>query len=66
MEELTVILLLILLVCFIVYLLLNIIHAWKAGKELSPGRRVMLVTSHPDDEVMFFGPTILGLTQVEQ
>lgn len=63
MEELTVILLLILLVCFIVYLLLNIIHTWKAGKQLSPGRRVMLVTSHPDDEVMFFGPTILGLTQ---
>jgi hypothetical protein len=23
----------------------------------------MLVISHPDDEVMFFGPTVLGLTK---
>ena len=38
--------------------------SWKHGKQLSSGRRVMLVISHPDDEVMFFGPTILGLVQV--
>ncbi|XP_037791136.1 N-acetylglucosaminyl-phosphatidylinositol de-N-acetylase-like isoform X2 [Penaeus monodon] len=28
-------------------------------------RRVMFVTAHPDDEVMFFGPTILHFTQRE-
>ena len=38
--------------------------SWKYGKQLTPGRRVMLVIGHPDDEVMFFGPTILGLVQV--
>ena len=26
-------------------------------------KRVLLVTSHPDDECMFFGPTILTLSQ---
>ena len=26
-------------------------------------RRVLFVTAHPDDECMFFAPTILGLTQ---
>jgi hypothetical protein len=25
----------------------------------------MLVISHPDDEVMFFGPTVLGLIKVQ-
>ncbi|XP_064083766.1 N-acetylglucosaminyl-phosphatidylinositol de-N-acetylase-like [Macrobrachium nipponense] len=28
-------------------------------------RRVLIVTAHPDDEVMFFGPTILHFTQRE-
>ncbi|XP_071519861.1 N-acetylglucosaminyl-phosphatidylinositol de-N-acetylase [Panulirus ornatus] len=32
----------------------------KAGR-----RRVLVVTAHPDDEVMFFGPTILHFTQRE-
>jgi LmbE family N-acetylglucosaminyl deacetylase len=31
--------------------------------QLGAVKRVMLVISHPDDEVMFFGPTILGLTK---
>ena len=26
------------------------------------GRRVLFVTAHPDDECMFFAPTILALT----
>ncbi|XP_068227100.1 N-acetylglucosaminyl-phosphatidylinositol de-N-acetylase [Palaemon carinicauda] len=36
--------------------------------ELEPAtrkRRVLVVTAHPDDEVMFFGPTILHFTQRE-
>lgn len=28
-------------------------------------RRVMVITAHPDDEVMFFGPTILHFTRQE-
>jgi LmbE family N-acetylglucosaminyl deacetylase len=31
--------------------------------QLGAVKRVMLVISHPDDEVMFFGPTVLGLTK---
>ncbi|XP_042870180.1 N-acetylglucosaminyl-phosphatidylinositol de-N-acetylase-like [Penaeus japonicus] len=44
----------------------------KAGEEVKNDensrpakRRVMFVTAHPDDEVMFFGPTILHFTQRE-
>lgn len=31
--------------------------------RLAQYRRVLIVTAHPDDECMFFGPTILSLTQ---
>ena len=33
--------------------------------QLGAVKRVMLVISHPDDEVMFFGPTILALTKAQ-
>lgn len=26
------------------------------------GRNILLVIAHPDDEVMFFGPTLIGIT----
>jgi N-acetylglucosaminylphosphatidylinositol deacetylase len=26
------------------------------------GRNILLVIAHPDDEVMFFGPTLVGIT----
>ena len=33
--------------------------------ESSPlkGRNILLVIAHPDDEVMFFGPTLVGITE---
>lgn len=31
-------------------------------KANARGKRVLVVTAHPDDEVMFFGPTILHFT----
>lgn len=34
---------------------------WGSRGLPGPPRRVLLVTAHPDDEAMFFGPTILGL-----
>ncbi len=36
--------------------------AWRAAERPieNPGR-VLLVTAHPDDETVFFGPTISGL-----
>ncbi|XP_043818294.1 N-acetylglucosaminyl-phosphatidylinositol de-N-acetylase [Dromiciops gliroides] len=35
----------------------------ELGREGS-GRRALLVTAHPDDEAMFFAPTLLGLTRL--
>jgi len=26
------------------------------------GKNILLVVAHPDDEVMFFGPTLVGIT----
>jgi N-acetylglucosaminylphosphatidylinositol deacetylase len=33
-------------------------------KESNPiqGSNILLVIAHPDDEVMFFGPTLIGIT----
>jgi LmbE family N-acetylglucosaminyl deacetylase len=38
-------------------------HALKQRK-VNPiqGRNILLVIAHPDDEVMFFGPTLIGIT----
>ena len=30
-------------------------------KNLKGAKRILIITSHPDDETMFFGPTILSL-----
>lgn len=29
------------------------------------GKRILLLIAHPDDEAMFFGPTLLALTKPE-
>ncbi|KAL3272210.1 hypothetical protein HHI36_022692 [Cryptolaemus montrouzieri] len=39
---------------------------WKLlsfNKKIKNPKRVLIVTAHPDDECMFFGPTILNLTK---
>jgi N-acetylglucosaminylphosphatidylinositol deacetylase len=59
MELLTIGLVIILTFCLIFYGLI----ANAKRKEIQTARRVLLVTSHPDDECMFFGPTILSLTK---
>jgi hypothetical protein len=33
----------------------------KADQWLGPDARVLVLTAHPDDEVMFFAPTIINL-----
>lgn len=47
-----------LLVCIILY---KLVFKWRATKFPDQLRRVLLVTAHPDDECMFFGPTLLSL-----
>jgi len=61
MEDLTLILFSILICCLVFYLFFSSFNSYQSLKELKDARRVLIVTSHPDDEVMFFGPTILGL-----
>ena len=63
MESLTLILLSILAFCLAFYLLATYFRPYARLKAIGGGeaRRVLLVTSHPDDESMFFGPTLLNL-----
>lgn len=60
-EQLTLILFTILLSCLAFYLVLSQLSFKPSSKQFNSSSRVLLVTAHPDDEVMFFGPTILGL-----
>lgn len=63
MEELTLLLCTIFLSCLLFYLVFSGVQSYQSLKELSGAKRVLFVTSHPDDEVMFFGPTILGIVK---
>lgn len=56
------------ILCLIVYVL--IFRRWAAQWNRNAThlrfpqcKRVLIVTAHPDDESMFFGPTILSLTK---
>lgn len=55
------------IVCLIVYVL--IFRKWPAQWQRTKHvrfpdcKRVLVVISHPDDECMFFGPTILSLSK---
>jgi len=63
MEGLTLILCSILAFCLAFYLLATYFRPYARLKAIKDVQRVLLVTSHPDDESMFFGPTILNLCQ---
>ncbi|XP_059487259.1 N-acetylglucosaminyl-phosphatidylinositol de-N-acetylase [Neocloeon triangulifer] len=47
------------------YASLGLIHFWTRRGNPCPAllkaQRVLLLTAHPDDECMFFGPTVVGL-----
>ncbi|XP_035733515.1 N-acetylglucosaminyl-phosphatidylinositol de-N-acetylase-like [Vespa mandarinia] len=51
-------------VCIFFYVILKRVNhsAWQLP---GPPRRILLVTAHPDDEVMFFGPMIYWVTRSE-
>lgn len=70
LDHLILVVLAYLLVCFSTYHLIfrrfaNRFHLIN-DVRLAQFRRVLIVTAHPDDECMFFGPTILALTQREE
>ena len=62
-NELTVILVPILGFCVMFHFLAHYFKPYSRLKMLTDDveRRVLFVTSHPDDETMFFGPAILTL-----
>ena len=47
--------------CVMFHLLAHYFKPYARLKMLKDAKRVLIVTSHPDDETMFFGPTILSL-----
>lgn len=56
------------MVCLVIYILLfrpNISRRFNKCNHINfpKCKRVLFVIAHPDDESMFFGPTILTLTQ---
>ena len=59
MELLTLVLIVVLSFCLIFYGLI----AKAKSKEIKTAKRVLLVVSHPDDECMFFGPTVLSMAK---
>jgi len=63
MEELTLVLISILFSCLAFYIVISQFYSKPRNKNFSGSSRVLLVTAHPDDEVMFFGPTILSLLE---
>ena len=66
MEELTLILTSILGFCTLFYALAAYIRPYSRLKAISSAaKRVLLVIAHPDDETMFFGPTMLNLSRRE-
>ena len=47
--------------CVVFHFLAHYFKPYSRLKMIKDAKRVLIVTSHPDDETMFFGPTILSL-----
>ena len=47
--------------CVMFHLLAHYFKPYSRLKMLKDAKRILIITSHPDDETMFFGPTILSL-----
>ena len=47
--------------CVMFHFLAHYFKPYSRLKMLKEAKRVLIITSHPDDETMFFGPTILSL-----
>lgn len=68
LEHIAIVILVYIIVCLLVYRL--IFHSWISRRfrtwtsvRFPQCSRVLIVTAHPDDESMFFGPTILSLAK---
>ena len=61
MEELTLFLSSVLGFCLMCYALFAYMRPYARLKAVAKAKRPLLVVAHPDDETMFFGPTLLQL-----
>ena len=52
MEELTIFLFAIFIACLLFYLVFSGVQSYQSVKELQGAKRVLIITSHPDDEVL--------------
>ncbi|CAH0549673.1 unnamed protein product [Brassicogethes aeneus] len=59
LEHLIIFSLLYILLCILLYALIVVWKKFPYTNSIRKSKRVLFVTGHPDDEVMFFGPTIL-------
>lgn len=48
--------------CVVLYLSITLLGLFGFTRDMRNTRRILFVTAHPDDEVMFFGPTIYHYT----
>jgi N-acetylglucosaminylphosphatidylinositol deacetylase len=40
-----------------------VVYLYQRGRKTKKEHHILFVTAHPDDESMFFGPTIADLTR---
>lgn len=48
---------------FLYIIFVQMHNSWHVRSHLTENERILIVISHPDDECMFFGPTIVNLTR---
>lgn len=63
LEHLIVAFVLYLTVCVLLYTGIVKWNVLEFKKDIKDPKRVLIVIAHPDDECMFFGPTVLNLTK---
>lgn len=49
--------------CIVLYICITQLGLLSFARDMRNPKRVLFITAHPDDEVMFFGPTIYHYTQ---
>lgn len=54
------------LVCVVLYISISRWQIIRFKKDVKNPHRVLIVIAHPDDECMFFGPTVLNFTKQNQ
>lgn len=54
------------ILCIILYVIINKRNGVMFESSIEKPKRVLIVIAHPDDECMFFGPTIYKLTRDDQ